>query len=166
MEAPCDHLEAPWKPFGTFWNPFETFWEPLGSLLGPLKTPWKPSGNPWQPPGSLLQPLGSALGSLWDRLEAQREPLGPIGNTIRGQTETQGIQKDAKGRPREAKRELGWPFWGPWGASLAKDDFGSKTSKLAEAFDENCREGPQRGNGVQKNHVILTGVQKNTLALV
>ena len=37
-------------------------------------------------------------------------------------------------------------FGDPWGASLAKNDFGSKTSKLAEAFDENCRGGPQNSN--------------------
>ena len=38
------------------------------------------------------------------------------------------------------------PPWGLVGASIAKHDFGSKTSKLAEAFDENCREGPQNSN--------------------
>ena len=132
------------KPLGRLWNlldPFGTFWEPIGSLLGLLKTPWKPSGNLWPPPGSMLQPLEGALGSLWDPLEAQWEPLGPIGNTIGGQTEA--TQKDAKGTPRDAKgtpkESSAGRFGIPWRASLANEDFGSKTSKLAEAFDKNCR---------------------------
>ena len=142
-------------------------------------------------------------------MEAQWEPLGPIGDTIGIQTEAQGIQKDAKGMPREAKgrpierlgtsgipwehlgshlgflatllkplrllvscmelpngslsgpegrqgeangspsgpegrqgeakggqRRLGRLPWEHLGASLVKEDFGRKTSKLAQAFEE------------------------------
>ena len=41
---------------------------------------------------------------------------------------------------RAAWESLGTPLWLPWrllGASVARQDFESKTSKLAEAFDEN-----------------------------
>ena len=55
--------------------------------------------------------------------------------------EAQGIQKDAKGRPREAKgkpkESSAGRFGDPWEASLAKENFGGKTSKLAEASDKN-----------------------------
>ena len=90
------------------------------------------------------------LGRPSGHLEAPWEPLGPIGDTIGGQIEANRVQKDAKGRPREAKgrpkESSAGRFGDPWGASLAKEDFGSKTSKLAEAFDENCRGGPQNSN--------------------
>ena len=76
--------------------------------------------------------------------------MEPIGDTIGVKTGAQGIQKDAKGMPREAKgspkESSAGRFGDPWEVSLAKEDFGSKTSKLAEAFDENCRGGPQNSN--------------------
>ena len=53
------------------------------------------------------------------------------------------MPREAKGKPKESSVGR---FGDPWGASLAKEDFGSKTSKLAERFDENCREGPQNSN--------------------
>ena len=33
-----------------------------------------------------------------------------------------------------------------WGGSMAKEDFGGKTSKLAEAFIKKWSEGPQNSN--------------------
>ena len=48
-----------------------------------------------------------------------------------------------------AWRSHGAPLWLPWGilgASLAQEDFESKTSKLAEAFIKNWSGGPQNSN--------------------
>ena len=147
-------LEILWKSFG---NPLGTLWSPLVAPLGPEgrqeETKGRPRGSQkdaWEPLGF----LGSTLDAIWDSLETLWKPignaLGPLGSSIGSQmearvvqrgakgrpTEARVVQRDAKGRPREAKRTLGRLPWEHLGASLVKEDFGSNTSKLAEAFDE------------------------------
>ena len=59
--------------------------------------------------------------------------MGPL----KGNLAAKGVQRDAKRRSREAKRRPGSLPWRLLGASLAKEDFESKMTKLAKAFDEN-----------------------------
>ena len=67
-----------------------------------------------------------AKGSLRNAKERPREAQG----------RPKGCQGEAKGGQGEAKRTLGRLPWEHLGASLVKEDFEGKTSKLAQAFDE------------------------------
>ena len=77
----------------------------------------KHNGNPL---GTLVAPLGAKWKPEWSR-----EP-----------TEARVVQRDAKGRPRGSQKEAWEVALGHLGASLVKENFGSKTSKFAKAFDE------------------------------
>ena len=94
--------------------------EPLGSLLEPF----------WEP-------LGAPFNTLWDPLRARWELFGTPEEQLGSQRGPKGRQAEAKGGQREAKRRPGSLPWRLLGASLAKEDFESKMSKLAEAFHEN-----------------------------
>ena len=61
---------------------------------------------------------------------ARREHIG-------SQRGPKGRQAETKGAPEEAKRRPGRLPWRLLGASLAKEDFEGKMSKLAQAFNEN-----------------------------
>ena len=63
------------------------------------------------------------------------------GSEIRSM-DPKGSQGSPKRVPRRSKQALGSPF----GSPLAKDNFESKTSKLAEAFIKNWSDRPQNSN--------------------
>ena len=123
MRYPVGHQQAaiqPRHPVGHSINQSAIGrpWEPSGDLWSPLGAPWDDLGSPWETFGAPSERLRNPLGLLWSPFGTPWDDLGsPLGNLS-----------------------------SPLGASLARENFEIKTSKLAKPSDENWSDRPQDSN--------------------